>query len=126
ALARLHDEDGIDALVEIAAEPVVRNRALAYLEELHLIDRVDAKYCTDEARAQGDMAAWLAEPAQFGLPPQLLEIVDTRTQNWPGYQEPLSCCLWRYEYRLRGKMLAGIGITGPVTHAFNADLQDMS
>lgn len=126
ALARLHDEAGTQALVEIAAEAVVRNRALAYLEELHLIDRVDPKYRTDEARAEGDMAAWLTEPAQFGLPPQLLEIVDTCTQKWPGYHEPVCCRLWRYEYRLRGKSLAGIGITGPVTHAFNADLQDMS
>jgi hypothetical protein len=126
ALASLGDESGIQTLVDIAAEPVVRNRALAYLEELQLIDRVDAKYCTDVARAEGEMAAWLAEPAQFGLSPQILEIVDTCTQKWPGYHEPVCCRLWRYEYRLRGKTLSGIGITGPMTHAFHADLQDMS
>jgi hypothetical protein len=63
----------------------------------------------------------LAEPTQFGFPPTELELIDRRLLFWPGYEEPVDCCLFRYEYRLPGGELTGVGLTGPVTWAFTID-----
>jgi len=110
----------------MTAEPVVRTRALRYLEELDRLDRVPANRASPAARAEGALAAWLAEPAHFGVPPGGLELVDARRQHWPGFEEPLDCFLFRFEYRIGNQALAGVGIAGPVAHAFMSDLQDLS
>lgn len=125
ALARLGDERGVDVLIEMAAEPVVRSRVLAYAQELQVLDRVAAEHRTDEARAAGAMAAWLAEPVHFGSPPPVLDLVDTCTLAWPGYDKPVTCYLFTYEYPLEVGSLTGVGIAGPVTHALLADLEDL-
>lgn len=126
ALARLGDEAGIDTLVTMAAEPTVRTRALAYLEELDKIEKIPENDRSAVARAEGMLAAWLAEPTQFGMPPSSLELVDARRQFWPSYEEPIDCYLFRYEFRAGGKGLSGVGIVGPATYAMVADLQDLS
>jgi hypothetical protein len=125
ALARLGEQAGVDVLVEMVAEPVVRPAALACLDELGLVDRVPEDRRNPVARAEGDLAAWLAEPAQFGLAPSSLELVDSRRQFWPGYVEPIDCYLFRYRYVFARQELTGVAITGPVTHAFHADLEDL-
>lgn len=126
ALLRLGDDAGLDTLVAMTAEPVVRTRALSYLEELGRLDRVPANRASPAARAEGSLAAWLAEPAHFGVPPGGLELVDARRQHWPGFEQPLDCFLFRFEYRVGNQMLASVGIAGPVAHAFMCDLQDLS
>src|SRR6185312_14143085 len=78
------------------------------------------------ARAEGELAAWLALPMQFGLPPQKLELFDSRRQHWPGDAEPVDCYLFRYEYRLEDRGVSGIALAGPITHALRADLEDLS
>ncbi|MEX2119016.1 MAG: HEAT repeat domain-containing protein [Pirellulales bacterium] len=125
ALARLGDPKGIETLVAMAAEPVVRSRALAYLDELGLLERAPEQCRTSEARAIGDLAAWLAEPTQFGLPPQSIEVFDHCRQHWPGYSAPVDCYLVRYEYRLPAGQLWGIALAGPGTSAVLADLADL-
>jgi len=126
ALLRLGDEAGLETLVAMTAEPVVRSRALSYLEELGMLDRVPANRSSPAARAEGALAAWLAEPAHFGVPPGGLELVDARHQYWPGFEQPLDCFLFRFEYRIGQQALASVGIAGPVAHAFMCDLQDLS
>jgi len=126
ALARLENEAGIATLAELASEPAVRSRVLHYLEELELLEKVDPKHRDEVARAAGELAAWLAEPMQFGLPPTDLEPFDHRRLAWPGYDEPVECYLFRYEYRLGGEQLASVGLVGPTTAAVRADLQDLS
>lgn len=126
ALARLGDERGMEVLVDMAAEPVVRLRALATLEEIEQLDKVPEQYRTAEARAEAELAVRLALPTYFGGPPQRLEIVDTCRQHWPGYDDAVDCYLFHYEYRLSDRTLQGIGIAGPVVHAFRADLADLS
>lgn len=117
ALARLGQSDGIDALAQMTAEPVVRTRAIAYLEELGLGDQVPAEYRSAIARAEGQLAQWLAAPLQFGIGPHEIELVDRRTQSWPGFDEPVECFLFRYAYRAGQGELAGIGIVGPLVYA---------
>lgn len=125
ALARLGDDDGMAALVRMTGECVARPRALAYLEELGLLDRVPEEHQTPAARAAGELAAWLAEPMHFGMGPQEIEVLESRTMHWPGYAEPIECFLLRYTYRGPGSAFSGVGITGPVTHTFTADLDDL-
>jgi hypothetical protein len=120
----LGDEEGIAELVRLAAEPVVRARVLAYAEELQLLDRVPAEYRTPAARAEGELAAWLALPKQYGLAPQEIELVDELRQYWPGYEDPVDCFLFSYEYRLPGGGWSGIGVVGPLTQSLRIDLED--
>lgn len=125
ALAKLGDESGLDVLAHMAAEPVVRKRALAYLEELGHPERAAAEWRTPEAQAIADLAAWLAEPTQLGLAPSHLEVIDSCVQFWPGYHEPQQCFLIRFEYRRGKESWAGIGIAGPLVYALLVDLVDL-
>lgn len=125
ALARLTGEEGIDTLVELAADHASRTRALHYLEELNLLDRVDEAWRSPASRAAGDLVAWLAEPTQFGLAPQQIELVDERRLVWPGYDQPVDCYLFDYEYQIQDRTLSGVGIAGPTTSAMAADLADL-
>lgn len=126
ALARLDEEAGREALVEMASEAVARLRVLAYAEELGLLDRIAAKYQTAEARAESELALGLAQPSLFGLPPTSCELIDTREQFWPGYSDIVQCFLFRYAYELGEASFSNIGIAGPLVHAFTADLADLS
>jgi hypothetical protein len=124
ALARLGDEQGVEHLKQLAAQPAARTRVLAYLEELGRLDAVEEQYRTNEARAAGDLAAWMAQPTRFGLAPDELELIDRTKQYWPGYVDPVECFLFSYEYRRGGRIAAGVGVAGPTTSALQIDLQD--
>jgi hypothetical protein len=125
ALAMLGDETGLDVLASLAAEPVVRSRALAGLDELGRLDRAAEEHRTPRARAEGDLAAKLALPTAFGTAPRAMELVDVTRSFWPGYDEPVDCYLFRYEYQWGDRLLSGIGIASPLTHALEADLADL-
>jgi len=126
ALGRLKIDEGFDVLATLAADPGSRTRALAYLEELGQLEKAPEALRTSQARAEGELAAWLAQPTRFGLPPTGLDLVDTRVQKWPGYEEPQECFLIRYLYEFPRGTLRGIGIAGPVTHSLSVDLEDIS
>ena len=126
ALARLGDEEGREALVSLAAEPICRLRVLAYAEELGLLDRVEPQHRTLAAQAESELALWLAQPGQMGIAPARLELIDQRTQFWPGFDEPVDCYLFRFVYPFPGNPYTNIGIAGPLTHAFPADLADLA
>jgi hypothetical protein len=125
ALARLGQQSGLDHLVRLAGDPASRTRALAYLDELGALERARPEDRTAAARAAAQLADWLGEPAQFGAPPHRVELIDTRRLYWPGYDEPVDCRLFAYEYRLRDGTLGGVGIVGPVTYSLAADLEDL-
>ncbi len=125
ALARLGDDAGLEMLAAMAAEPPVRTRALAYLDELGQGDRAAEEHRTPLARAEGEVAAWLAEPTHFAAPPASLELIDSCRLYWPGYSAQIPCFLFRFEYRLGERSHTGIALSGPVTHVLNVDLQDL-
>lgn len=126
ALATLGDERGTEVLVEMAAEPVVRLRALSTLDALDQLEKVPEEHRSAEARAEAELAVRLALPTYFGTPPKRLALVDSCRRHWPGYAEAVDCYLFRYEYDFGGRPLEGIGIAGPVVHAFRADLADLA
>lgn len=125
ALARLGDEHGIHSLLRLAEEPVVRLHVLAYAQELELADQVDPDYLTDNARAAGHLALWLSQDQQMGIPPTDLDCIDQRTLFWPGYNEPVDCFLLRYRFQLGEAIYSNLGIVGPVTHSFTANLENL-
>jgi hypothetical protein len=125
ALARLGEQAGAEALVEMAAEPIVRLRVLAYAEELGLTHEVSPRYAGAVARAEAQLVLRLAEPTQFGIPPAEIQLIDEREQFWPGYDDPVTCYLFRYVYHFPQQKLANIGLAGPVTFSFIADLTSL-
>jgi hypothetical protein len=122
ALAKLGEEAGKKALLELVTEPVIRLRVLAYAEELDLLDKIEPDQRNAEARAESELALWLAQPAQLGFPPTSLEMVDERNQYWPGFDELVDCFLFRFHYQFGDAEYANIAIVGPMTHSFSANL----
>lgn len=125
ALAKLGEKPGIEHLKQLAAQPAARTRVLAYLEELKAVDQVEEQHRSPEARAQGDLAAWMAQPTRFGVAPDELELIDRAKQYWPGYVDPVECFLFTYEYQHGNRTVAGVGLAGPLTNALQHDLQDL-
>jgi hypothetical protein len=126
ALARLGDDDGRQALIRLAEEPVARMRVLAYAEELGLSKEISLELQGELATAESHLAIWLSEPKQMGLAPSKLELVDQREYYWPSYEHPLQCYLFRFTYGSGDRTFTNIGICGPLTHAFAADVQPLS
>jgi len=125
ALAKLGEAAGIETLIALAAEPVVRLHALTYANELDLTDQIDSDYLTDVAKAEGELALWLSHEQQMGIPPTDLECIDQRNQFWPGYEVPVDCFLIRYHFQFGETGYSNLGIVGPVTHSLTADLADL-
>ncbi|MBC8351839.1 MAG: HEAT repeat domain-containing protein [Planctomycetes bacterium] len=125
ALARFGEDAGKAALLALASEPVARLRVLAFAEELDLVDQLEEEFTTSTARGEAELALWLAQPSQMGIPPTQLEVIDMRTQYWPGYDEPIESFLFRFTYQLPDAEYSNVGIAGPLTHAFGADLLDL-
>jgi hypothetical protein len=129
ALAQLGDKTGEAELLKLAAEPVARLRVLAYAEELALLNKLDAQWLTPAARAEAELVLWLAEPAQYGVPPVECECIDQRSQHWPSYEESIDCFLFRFRYRFFTNEglaeYANIGIVGPLVRSISADLTSL-
>ena len=125
ALAKMGNEKGKRQLIALTSEPSIRLRALEYAKELDFLDEIDPQYLTDASLAESRLAMWLGQPTQMGIPPTRLELIDQRTQYWPGYDDPVDCFLFRFFYSLGGGEYSNIGSSGPATHAFLADLADL-
>ena len=125
ALARLGDKSGLENLAELAAEPVVRTRVLAYLAELNELPKAKHEFVSLSAQAVGRLAAWLAEPVRYGVGPASIEVIDHRRQHWPGFEQAIDCFLIRYQMPLAAPTAQGIALAGPSLAAANVDLADL-
>lgn len=126
ALAKLGATHGVEGLLALAAEPMVRPRVIAYAEDLGVADRLEERYTSPAARAEGELASWLALPTNLGLAPSRLETIEERELYWPGYEDPVECFLVRFTYELPPRVYSNVGIVGPLTHAFTADLSGLA
>lgn len=126
ALAVMGEEDGKQTLIGLAAEPVARLRVLNYAEELGFLKDVSLEWQGEIAVAESHLAIWLSDPSQVGFAPAEIKLVDNREMNWPSYDHPVQCYLFDYRYGLKEDAPGNIGICGPMTHAFPADLRGLS
>lgn len=126
ALGKLGEQHGIDALVEMAIDPAVRTRVLAYAEELGCIDKIDEQYRSVLAIAESQLAQWLAQVENMGLPPTRIELLEQRTLPWPGFELPQECFLFRFGYGMRDSEFSNVGFAGPMSKAFSQDLANVS
>ncbi len=85
----------------------------------------DFAYTHPCAVAEAELALWLAQPQQLGLPPHTIEPIDQRMLYWPSFDEPQACFLFRFQYRLPQGEWSNIGMAGPLIHSFAADLADL-
>ncbi|MEM7784920.1 MAG: HEAT repeat domain-containing protein [Planctomycetota bacterium] len=125
ALARMNVDTGKEILIQLAQQPIARLRVLAYAEELGFTNDISLELQGEIALAESHLAIWLAEPEQMGLAPSHIEFLDNREMYWPSYEHPVQCYLFRYEYGSGEQTHSNIGICGPLTHAFAADLQHL-
>lgn len=125
ALAKLGEDEGKKQLIALVEEPSMRLRAIHYAEELDLDNQIDDRFRSDEALAEAELASWLSEPLQFGIPPTEMSHYERRSLMWPGFQEPVECFLIRFAYRFGDHSYSNVGIAGPFTHAFVSDLNDL-
>ena len=123
ALVRLGDDMGKQALIKLAEEPVVRLRILKYAEELGLLNEISLELQGEIAQAESHLAIWLAEPAQMGIAPSRVELVDNRELYWPSYEHPVQCYIFRFEYGSENRLYRNLAISGPLVHAFSAGLE---
>ncbi len=125
ALARLGQQQAGQQLVALAAEPVIRLRVLQYADELGLSDQIDESFRDDKARAESQLAMWLAHPDNMGLAPNSFELIDQRRLAWPGYDDEVDSFLFRYSYEFSNRRIDNIGIAGPLAHAFSMNLEHL-
>ena len=125
ALAKLDVEDGRKRWVELAADPAARLRAIAYADELGFGDEIDDQYRNPEATAEAEMALWLSQPHQAGVPPTKVEVAASRRLLWPSFNDPVDVTLVRFEYNMGDRVYSNIGMTGPATYTLGCDLADL-
>lgn len=125
ALAKLGDEEGRKHLIELASDPAARLRAIHYAEELGFGNEIDPQYRTAEATAEAEMAVWLSQPHQMGVPPTHVEVADSRRLLWPSFNDPVDVTLVRFEYNMGDRAYSNIGMTGPAIYTMACDLADM-
>ena len=124
ALARFGDEVGKKRLLELTKDPAARLRAISYADELGFGDSVDEAYRSEDATAEAEMAVWLSQPQQMGVPPTHVEVIETRRMLWPSFQDPVDIALVRFEFNFGDRTFSNVGICGPVTFAMSTDVAD--
>jgi len=125
ALARLGEAMGKERLLQLAAEPAARLRAIAYAEELGFGDELNPSFLTPESTAEAELALWLSQPQQMSVPPSQVEVIDSRRLMWPSFNDPVDVFLVRFEYNFGDRSYSNVGITGPVSFALSADVADL-
>lgn len=125
ALADLGEQDALKRLAELAAEPLVRNLALAVLARHDALDQVDAKHQSEQARSEGRLAVYLADPSQFGLAPAALELLAEQEGFWPGYDDPQVARIFRFDYRFPQRSHSGVALAAPEPDVSALDLTDL-
>lgn len=126
ALARLGDDQGKTRLLELLKEPAARLRVIQYAEELGFKSEVDDSFLTPDARSEAELALWLSQPQQMGVPPTKLEVLHTVRCLWPSFEDPVDVSLVRFEYNFGERSYSNVGITGPATFAMSVDVTSLS
>ena len=126
ALAKLNHPRGTELLLELAADPASRARAITYANELGCADQIDETHKSILAQAEAQLAQWLAQVEQMGIAPSRIEFLEQRTLPWPGFETPQECFLFRFGYTMADGEFSNVGLAGPVAKAFAQDLANIT
>ena len=124
ASAELGTGDGIERLSHWCTDVCYARKAMRYLEELDRQDAVPAGTRDPQFQATADMCDWLAEPNEFGQPPNRIELVDTRELYWPPTDDNARVWLFKYQYDSQPsgeEPVVGLGMVGSVTFAIEGE-----
>lgn len=125
ALARMGEDLGRKRLIELSADPAARLRAIQYADELGFGEAIDDQFRSEAAIAESELALWLTQPQQMGVPPTSIEVIESRRLMWPSFTEPVDVHLIRFEYHFGQQSYSNVGIAGPVSFALSADVADL-
>ena len=116
--ARRQDESSVIQLIELAKDVRYSEKAVSYLNELQLEDRIPEEVKQPKFMARSELAYWLSHPSEKRRPPDSIEIMDQRNLKWPLEDEKVDVYLLRFTYRdPTGKEpdQTDIGMVGPMT-----------
>lgn len=126
ALSRLGDDEGKTRLLELLEEPAARLRVIQYADELGFGSEVEERFLTSQAKSEAELALWLSQPQQMGVPPTKVEVLHTTRCLWPSFDDLVDVSLVRFEYNFGEQSYSNIGITGPATFAMSVDVTSLS
>ena len=124
-LARFGNEEGKKRLIELSEDPAARLRAIHYADELGFGDMIDDDFRSETSTAEAEMALWLSQPSQMGVPPTKVEVVESRHLMWPSFNDPVDVYLVRFEYNFGDRTFSNVGVTGPTVFTLSADVADL-
>jgi hypothetical protein len=118
ASAYLGSEAGIKFLARLCLDRDLAISARTYLLELQRTDAIPEQANDPTFIALAEMCDWLSHPQEFGLPPDEIELYDTREMFWPPTNDWRPLWLFKYRYHATdddGSESAGVGMTGSIT-----------
>jgi len=115
--ARLGHSADADALVSRCRDARVSAKAIDYLDDLGMATMVPSEVRAPDFRALAEMSRWLAHPMEFGAPPDVVDLYDTRTLYWPPTRDRRQLWLVKYAYHQDEGDDVGLGMVGSVTFA---------
>lgn len=125
AQAMLDEDEGFLALTEESGDPRTHHLAMHYLDDLGCPQLAPATTRSADFQALATMAQWLAQPLEFGQPPDWLEFYDQRMLDWTPTGDRRPVWLVRFGYARRGKGdEIGVGMVGSVTHTLFGEVTD--
>jgi hypothetical protein len=118
ASAHLGSEAGIKFLARLCLDRNIAMTARTYLHELKRQDAIPEEANKPEFVAMAEMCDWLGHPQEFGLPPDEIELYDTRELFWPPTNDWRPLWLFKFRYQPTEDDEAGtvgVGMTGSIT-----------
>ena len=118
ASAFLGSESGIKFLARLCLDRDLAINARTYLQELKRPDAIPDAANDPAFLAMAEMCDWLAHPQEFGMPPDEIELFDTRELFWPPTNDWRPLWLFKYRYHATGDNESeseGVGMTGSIT-----------
>jgi hypothetical protein len=116
--AKMGDNRSVDKLVGFANDYRHSTKAISYLKELGLENKIPGETQSPDFQALSEMCGWLSHPNEFGAYPDQAEIFYSRSLYWPPTKDVRTIYLIKYTYKNHkedGSDEVGIGLVGSVT-----------
>lgn len=120
-------ENGVPLLQKWALNPCYSKMATMLLKELDFEGKIPEKAKENDFIALAEMASWLSHPAEYGEPPEKIEILDKRELFWPPTKDTRPVWLIKYTYNEPNwNYHDAIGMVGSRTFGFRSEMDHFS